>query len=74
MVYRGHQVAFSVYGIVTSLGGEPEEGIVVEAVGRESCSHYQEESSTEVTGQFRIRGLQPEVKVYFVILGVTVKM
>ena len=54
-------MAYSAYGTVTSLNGEPEEGIIVEAVGQGKCSHYQEESSTEISGQFRIRGLQPEV-------------
>ncbi|XP_049779932.1 nodal modulator 3 [Schistocerca cancellata] len=56
----GHQVAFSAYGTVTSLSGDSEEGIVVEAVGRDSCSQYQEESTSEANGKFRIRGLQPQ--------------
>jgi hypothetical protein len=60
MGFSGHRVAYSAYGVVTSLNGEPEEG-VVEAVGQDKCSHFQEESSTESSGQFRIRGLQPEV-------------
>ncbi|XP_069686991.1 BOS complex subunit NOMO1 [Periplaneta americana] len=57
---HGHRVAYSAYGTVTSLNGEPEEGVVVEAIGQDKCSHFQEESSTEASGQFRIRGLQPE--------------
>ncbi|XP_067008353.2 BOS complex subunit NOMO1 [Anabrus simplex] len=56
----GHQVAFSAYGHVTSLSGEPEEGVVVEAVGQEQCSQYQEETATEASGQFRLRGLLPQ--------------
>ncbi|PSN32990.1 Nodal modulator 1 [Blattella germanica] len=57
---NGHRVAYSAYGMVSSLNGEPEDSVVVEAVGQGKCSHYQEESSTEINGQFRIRGLQPE--------------
>ncbi|PNF29184.1 Nodal modulator 1 [Cryptotermes secundus] len=57
---NGHRVAYSTYGMVTSLNGEPEDGIVVEAIGQEKCSHFQEESSSESNGQFRIRGLHPE--------------
>ncbi|XP_021915728.1 nodal modulator 1 isoform X3 [Zootermopsis nevadensis] len=57
---NGHRVAYSAYGVVTSLNGEPEKGVVVEAVGQDKCSHFQQESSTEPNGQFRIRGLQPE--------------
>nr|CAD7407668.1 unnamed protein product [Timema cristinae] len=57
--YSGLRVAHSAFGIVTSLSGEPEENIVVEAVGLDSCAHFQEESTTDEKGYFRIRGLQP---------------
>jgi hypothetical protein len=50
--------------MVTSLNGEPEGGIFVEAVGQDKCSHFQEESTSEPSGQFRIRGLQPEVNMF----------
>jgi hypothetical protein len=63
MDFSGHRVAYSAYGVVTSLNGEPEEGIIVESVGQDKCSHFQEESSSEASGQFRIRGLQPEVNI-----------
>lgn len=49
---------FSCYGQVTSLNGEPEPGVFVEALGQDSCSMYQEESKTEANGNYRIRGLQ----------------
>jgi hypothetical protein len=65
MGFSGHRVAYSAYGVVTSLNGEPEEGVVVEAMGQDRCSHFQEESSTESSGQFRIRGLQPEVNIFY---------
>lgn len=48
----------SCYGQVTSLNGEPEPGVFVEALGQDSCSMYQEESKTETNGNYRIRGLQ----------------
>lgn len=57
----GNRVAFSAYGIVTSLNGEPEQNLLVEAVGQTDCASYQEEAVTEENGKFRIRGLQPSV-------------
>ena len=56
----GKRVAFSAFGTLTSLRGDPEPGIVLEAVGQgEECSKYQEEGVSGTDGQFRIRGLQP---------------
>ncbi|XP_012278866.1 nodal modulator 3 isoform X2 [Orussus abietinus] len=55
----GNRVAFSAYGSVTSLNGEPEPGVLVEAQGQTNCSSLQEEATTEQNGNFRIRGLQP---------------
>lgn len=57
----GKRVAFSAYGSVTSLNGEPETGLLVEVQGQENCEHLQEEATTEENGSFRIRGLQPTV-------------
>ena len=49
----------SCYGKVTSLNGEPEPGVVVEAVGEgPDCQQYQEEAKTEQDGSYRIRGLK----------------
>ncbi|KAH9504323.1 Nodal modulator 2 [Bulinus truncatus] len=56
---KGARVAFSCFGKVTSLNGEPEPGIIIEAQGKGSCETYQEESKTEVDGSYRIRGLHP---------------
>lgn len=56
---RGYRIAYSCYGQVTSLNGEPEPGVFVEALGQGDCSVYQEESKTEANGHYRIRGLQP---------------
>ncbi|XP_054268312.1 BOS complex subunit NOMO2-like [Macrosteles quadrilineatus] len=62
VMLSGERVAYSALGTVTSLSGDPEPGVVVEAVGQGSqqCSQLQEESSTETSGQFRIRGLNPQ--------------
>ncbi|KAL1122190.1 hypothetical protein AAG570_003595, partial [Ranatra chinensis] len=56
---RGERVAFSGFGQVTSLNGEGESGVVVEAIGVGNCSILQEEATSGPTGHFRIRGLQP---------------
>ncbi|XP_055331310.1 BOS complex subunit NOMO3-like [Paramacrobiotus metropolitanus] len=56
--WRGIRVAYSAFGIVTSLGGEPEQGITMEAVSREPCLQMQEEAITGSTGHFRISGLK----------------
>lgn len=59
----GNRVAFSAYGSVTSLNGESEAGLLVEAQGQADCSNLQEEATTEENGTFRIRGLQPLVNI-----------
>lgn len=56
---NGKRVAFSVFGSVNSLNGEPFADVVVEAHAEERCGQHQEESTTETNGQYRIRGLQP---------------
>ena len=44
---------------MTSLNGEPEPGVIIEAMGQsEGCHNLQEESKTEVDGTYRLRGLQ----------------
>ena len=57
----GTRVAFSAYGTVTSLNGQPEPGVIVEAQGQSECNNLQEEAITEDNGNFRIRGLEPTV-------------
>ncbi|XP_064641106.1 BOS complex subunit NOMO3-like [Lineus longissimus] len=57
---KGKRIAYSCYGSVTSLNGEPEAGVVIEAAGKgDNCATYQEETKTEKDGTYRIRGLQP---------------
>uniref|UniRef100_A0A8C9EMS7 Prealbumin-like fold domain-containing protein n=1 Tax=Pavo cristatus TaxID=9049 RepID=A0A8C9EMS7_PAVCR len=55
----GYRTAYSCYGTVSSLNGEPEQGVSVEAVGQEGCSIYGEDTVTDEEGKFRLRGLLP---------------
>jgi len=55
----GTRVAFSLFGSLTSLKGDPEAGVTMEAVGQGDCDKYQEEGTTGQDGKFRIRGLHP---------------
>lgn len=56
---KGKRVAFSCFGRISSLNGEPEKGTVIEAVGLESCEASQEETVSDQDGHYRLRGLQP---------------
>ncbi|EDO29030.1 predicted protein, partial [Nematostella vectensis] len=58
VVVKGKRVAFSCYGLVTSLNGEPEKEIALEAVGMGSCEGMQEETRSDKDGTYRLRGLQ----------------
>ncbi|KAM9305783.1 BOS complex subunit NOMO3-like [Gastrophryne carolinensis] len=55
----GYRTAYSCFGTVSSLNGEPEQGVSVEAVGQKDCSIYGEDTVTDEEGKFRIRGLRP---------------
>ncbi|NXP31979.1 NOMO1 protein, partial [Leiothrix lutea] len=55
----GYRTAYSCYGTVSSLNGEPEQGVSVEAVGQQDCSIYGEDTITDEEGKFRLRGLRP---------------
>ncbi|CAH1153826.1 unnamed protein product [Phaedon cochleariae] len=63
------RVAFSAFGQVVSLNGEPEDNMVIVASGVGNCSQYSEETTCESTGQFRIRGLQPYCSYRVVVKG-----
>ncbi|XP_073447228.1 BOS complex subunit NOMO3-like isoform X1 [Aquarana catesbeiana] len=63
----GYRTAYSCYGTVSSLNGEPEQGVSVEAVGQKNCAIYGEDTVTDEEGKFRLRGLRPEC-VYHVQL------
>jgi len=58
--FKGNRVAFSLLGSVTTLAGDPQKKILVEAVGVDACSELQEETVTEADGTYRLRGLQPD--------------
>lgn len=55
----GYRTAYSCYGTVSSLNGEPEQGVSVEATGQSDCSIYGEDTVTDEEGKFRLRGLRP---------------
>ncbi|XP_064415226.1 BOS complex subunit NOMO3 isoform X2 [Latimeria chalumnae] len=55
----GYRTAYSCYGTVSSLNGEPEQGVAMEAIGQKECSIYGEDTVTDEEGKFRLRGLLP---------------
>ncbi|XP_029831947.3 nodal modulator 3 [Ixodes scapularis] len=55
----GERVAFSCMGSVSSITGEAEAGVALEALGTGSCQGHQEEAQSDPGGAFRIRGLLP---------------
>ncbi|XP_032896163.1 nodal modulator 1-like [Amblyraja radiata] len=65
----GYRTAYSCYGTVSSLNGEPEQGVAVEALGQKDCSIYGEDTVTDEEGKFRLRGLLPNC-VYHIQLKV----
>ncbi|CRK90119.1 CLUMA_CG003837, isoform A [Clunio marinus] len=55
----GKRVAYSVFGKIRNLGGDPFANVQVEAVSiTEACGNHQEETVSEFNGLYRIRGLQ----------------
>ena len=56
----------SCYGTVSSLNGEPEQGVAVEAVGQNDCSIYGEDTVTDEEGKFRLRGLLVSLWMCFI--------
>ena len=47
-------MANSLFGVLTSLNGEAEPGVTLEAVGvEEACRGHQEEGATTLDGKFR---------------------
>uniref|UniRef100_A0A034WVQ7 Nodal modulator 1 n=8 Tax=Bactrocera TaxID=47832 RepID=A0A034WVQ7_BACDO len=57
--FIGKRVAYSIFGSINSLNGEPFGQINIEALSDENCQHQQEETTSENNGQYRLRGLQP---------------
>ncbi|GAU88602.1 hypothetical protein RvY_01272 [Ramazzottius varieornatus] len=56
--WNGIRIAYSALGKVSSLGGDPEVGLVMEAVSKPPCPQMQEECVTGNDGHFRISGLK----------------
>lgn len=66
VVFRFFSRLSSCYGTVSSLNGEPEQGVAVEAVGQSDCSIYGEDTVTDEEGKFRLRGLLVSLWMCFV--------
>ncbi|KAH1023307.1 hypothetical protein HUJ04_012539 [Dendroctonus ponderosae] len=62
----GKRVAFSAFGRLTTVNDDAFENVNIIASGIENCTGISEESYTDGSGAFRIRGLQPfcSFKVY----------
>nr|XP_043609224.1 nodal modulator 1 [Erigeron canadensis] len=58
VVFQATRVAYSAMGVVTLLSGLPKEGVSVEA--RSDMKGYYEETVTDSSGSYRLRGLQPD--------------
>ncbi|WCJ22340.1 Carbohydrate-binding-like fold [Euphorbia peplus] len=58
VTFQATRVAYSATGTVTLLSGLPKEGVTVEA--RSESKGYYEESVTDSSGSYRLRGLMPE--------------
>ncbi|KAL5561032.1 hypothetical protein UlMin_030779 [Ulmus minor] len=58
VVFQATRVAYSAMGMVTLLSGQPKEGISVEA--RSESKGYYEETVTDSSGSYRLRGLLPD--------------
>lgn len=58
VVFQATRVAYSATGTVTLLSGQPKEGVSVEA--RSDSKGYYEETVTDSSGSYRLRGLLPD--------------
>jgi len=63
IAFVGKRVAFSIFGTVTAINGDPEKTVSIEAVGVAnsggSQQQFYEETQTDAFGRFRLRGLNP---------------
>ncbi|CAA0829041.1 Carbohydrate-binding-like fold [Striga hermonthica] len=57
VVFYANRIAFSAMGRVTLLSGLPKEGLSIEA--RAEAEGFYEETVTDSSGSYRLRGLQP---------------
>ncbi|XP_019421853.1 PREDICTED: nodal modulator 1-like isoform X2 [Lupinus angustifolius] len=63
VIFQATRVAYSATGLVTLLSGQPKGGVSVEA--RAESKGYFEETVTDSSGNYRLRGLHPDT-VYVV--------
>ncbi|CAJ1874972.1 unnamed protein product [Sphenostylis stenocarpa] len=63
VIFQATRVAYSATGVVTLLSGQPKGEVSVEA--RSESKGYFEETVTDSSGNYRLRGLQPDT-VYVV--------
>ncbi|KAF5745936.1 putative carboxypeptidase regulatory region-containingprotein [Tripterygium wilfordii] len=59
VTFEATRVAYSAMGMVTLLSGLPKEGVSVEA--RSESEGYYEETITDSSGSYRLRGLLPDI-------------
>lgn len=57
VVFQATRVAYSAMGVVTLLSGEAKEGVSIEA--RSESKGFYEETVTDSSGSYRLRGLHP---------------
>ncbi|GMH30789.1 hypothetical protein Nepgr_032632 [Nepenthes gracilis] len=58
IIFEATRVAYSAMGVVTLLSGQPKDGISIEA--RSLSKGYYEETITDSSGSYRLRGLLPD--------------
>ncbi|KAG2258897.1 hypothetical protein Bca52824_078191 [Brassica carinata] len=56
-VFEATRVAYSAMGRVALLSGQPQEGVAIEA--RSDSKGYYEETTSDIDGNYRLRGLHP---------------
>ncbi|KAF3524826.1 hypothetical protein F2Q69_00049737 [Brassica cretica] len=57
-VFEATRVAYSAMGRVALLSGQPQEGVAIEA--RSDSKGYYEEATSDINGNYRLRGLHPD--------------
>lgn len=58
VIFQAIRVAYSATGTITLLSGQPKDGVSVEA--RSESRGYYEETVTDTSGSYRLRGLHPD--------------
>jgi hypothetical protein len=66
VILSAKRVAFSIFGKVVSLNGQPEPGIILKATSK-ACDST-EDANSEADGLFRFRGLKPKCEYTITLL------